>query len=134
MLTRNRPCTNISEEKHDFQRRPGFWRAVGPSHDCTCSARRVTCAASHRRTELATVTAMAIAATLRNYGDVTLTDQLQEALNSRSIIDRAIGIIVATQHISPVEAFTALRKQSKNGNTRLATIARQLVDGYTQAD
>ncbi|WP_353647787.1 ANTAR domain-containing protein [Nakamurella sp. A5-74] len=77
---------------------------------------------------------MAIAATLRNYGDVTLTDQLQEALNSRSIIDRAIGIIVATQHISPVEAFTALRKQSQNGNTRLATIARQLVDGYTQAD
>lgn len=83
--------------------------------------------------ELVTVTALAIAATLRNYGDITLTDQLQEALNSRSIIDQAIGILVATQHVPPTEAFAVLRRQSQNSNTRLTTIAQQLVDGYTRA-
>jgi len=82
--------------------------------------------------QLVSLTAVAVTATLRNYADVSLTDQLQEALNSRSVIDQAIGIIIATQKIGPTAAFGMLRKQSQNSNTRVAVIAQRLVDQYVQ--
>lgn len=78
--------------------------------------------------QLATLITMAITATLRNYGDITVTDQLQQALASRSVIDQAIGILVGTQHCTPDEAFTILRGASQTRNVRLHQIAQDLVD------
>lgn len=90
-------------------------------------------AAKHLVAQLVTVAAVAITATLRNHEDVTLADQLQAALSTRAVIDQGIGVIVATRRLTPTDAFTVLRKQSQNSNTRLAVIAQQLVDSYSRA-
>ena len=82
--------------------------------------------------QVVTLATVAITGTLRNYGDVTLTDQLQEALSSRSVIDQAIGIIMGTQRCTAGQAFTALRTASQNRNTRLARICQDLVDRTTR--
>ena len=78
--------------------------------------------------QLATLVTVAITATLRNYGDITVTDQLQQALASRSVIDQAIGILMGTQHCTATEAFAILRSASQTRNVRLHQIAQDLVD------
>jgi GAF domain-containing protein len=85
-------------------------------------------AQQHLIGQVAAVGAVAIASALRNSGDVGLTQQLRTALNSRSVIDQAIGIVVATQRCSPDEAFALLRGISQTSNVRLARIAQELVD------
>lgn len=75
-----------------------------------------------------TMTRVAVTATLRQHTDVTLSDQLQAALNSRSVIDQAVGIVMATQRCSATTAFTLLRGISQTRNIRLAVIARDLVE------
>ena len=85
----------------------------------------------HARTaaaELVTIIVVTITATLRNFGDATLADQLQNALGSRSVIDQAIGILIATQHLSPDDAFAMLRSASQHRNIRLPLIAQELID------
>ncbi|WP_162799175.1 ANTAR domain-containing protein [Nocardioides sp. 616] len=54
-------------------------------------------------------------------------DQLQEALLSRATIDQAKGIIMASRHCSPDEAFRVLTKLSNDTNVRLAEVARAVV-------
>ena len=78
--------------------------------------------------ELVTVIVVTVTATLRNFGDATLADQLQQALGSRSAIDQAVGIIIATQRLNPDEAFATLRRASQHRNIRLPVIAQELID------
>jgi len=79
-------------------------------------------------TQLAQLATIAITGALRTYGSVTLTDQLRTALNTRSVIDQAIGILIATQHCTPDQALAALRGTSQNRNIRLNDVARDLVE------
>ena len=81
--------------------------------------------------QLTHLAAIAITGAIRNYGSLTLTDHLRTALASRSVIDQAIGIIIAAQHCTPEEAFAVLRGISQNRNTRLHTVARELVKRTT---
>lgn len=78
--------------------------------------------------QLSALTAVAITGTLRNYDDVTLTSQLQTALDSRAVIDQAVGIVMATQRCTADQAFTILRGISQTRNIRMNHIARDLVD------
>jgi GAF domain-containing protein len=78
--------------------------------------------------QLVTLITVAITGTLRNYGDVTLTDQLQRALSTRSIIDQAVGILIGNHHCTPAEAFAILRGASQTRNVRLHQLAQDLVD------
>lgn len=78
--------------------------------------------------QVTTAGTVAVSSALRNSGDVALTQQLQTALSSRSVIDQAIGIIVATQRCTTDQAFTMLRGISQTRNIRLARIAQDLVD------
>ena len=77
---------------------------------------------------------MAVTATLRNYRDITVTDQTQQALVFRSVIDQVLGILVGTQHCTPNEAFTILRAASLTRNIRLHQIAQELVDRPTSPE
>jgi GAF domain-containing protein len=77
--------------------------------------------------QIVTLTCVAITATLRNYGDVTLAEQLQTAMSSRSVIDQAMGIVMATEHCTAADAFALLRGISQTRNVRLADIAKDLV-------
>jgi len=61
----------------------------------------------------------------------TTTAQLQEAMASRSVIDQAIGIVMAQNRCSAEDAFDVLRKASQNRNVKLRVIATDVVRGVT---
>ena len=62
----------------------------------------------------------------------TLNEQLQNALNSRVVIEQAKGKLAERLGIDVNQAFTLLRGQARNRNQRLSDLARAFVDG-TQA-
>jgi GAF domain-containing protein len=56
------------------------------------------------------------------------TDRLQRALNSRAVIDQAIGIIRSRSGATAEEAFDRLAKLSQADNVKLNVVAERLVD------
>ncbi len=54
--------------------------------------------------------------------------QLEGALGSRSVIEQAKGIVMATLHCSSDEAFEQLRVRSQSENRKLRQIAQEVVD------
>jgi GAF domain-containing protein len=54
--------------------------------------------------------------------------QMRAALESRKTIDMALGILIATHHCSPDEAFAMLSKTSQQHNRKLRDLAQALVD------
>jgi GAF domain-containing protein len=60
-----------------------------------------------------------------------VTRQLEHALDSRSVIDQALGIMMAQQHCTAEEAFTLLRLHSQNNNRKLRDVATELVERVT---
>jgi nitrate/nitrite-specific signal transduction histidine kinase len=87
--------------------------------------------------ELARRLAEPIGATLANaraYRRVTrLATQLQEALESRAVIERAKGVLMATTGVDETAAFEALRRRSQDENRKLRDVARDLVGGRDDA-
>lgn len=77
---------------------------------------------------LAGQAAIAVTAALRRYDEVTLSDHLRIALSSRSVIDQAIGIVMAHRKCDPEAAFATLRMISQRRNIKLRTVAAELVD------
>lgn len=63
----------------------------------------------------------------------TTARQMREALESRKVIDMAIGILIARHHCSPDEAFGVLSRASQNGNRRLRDLAAALVEAEAAA-
>jgi GAF domain-containing protein len=61
-------------------------------------------------------------------GATATAQQMREALESRKIIDMALGILIATHHCSPDEAFAILSRASQNHNRKLRELARTLVE------
>jgi GAF domain-containing protein len=58
-----------------------------------------------------------------------LAEQLQTALTSRILIEQAKGVISEREGIDVSEAFELLRQTSRNTNTKLTDVARQVVEG-----
>ena len=54
---------------------------------------------------LAHLAAAGMAGALKNFDEITLTNRLRRALSTRGVIDQAVGIIIAHQHLTPEEAF-----------------------------
>lgn len=59
--------------------------------------------------------------------------QLQEALESRKVIDMALGILIALHHCTPEEAFAILVRTSQHHNRKLRDLARVLVEAESKA-
>ena len=55
------------------------------------------------------------------------TAQLTAAIESRAVIDQAIGVLIARSGTTPERAFEELARQSQNTNVKLRDIATQLV-------
>jgi GAF domain-containing protein len=73
------------------------------------------------------------AATLTTYVDaVELSRQLQQAMESRAVIEQAKGILMASEHIDAQEAFDILVRASQNRNRKLRVIAADIVRRYTK--
>lgn len=53
---------------------------------------------------------------------------MRAALESRKTIDMALGILIATHHCSPDEAFAMLSKTSQQHNRKLRDLAKALVE------
>ncbi|MGX5657307.1 GAF and ANTAR domain-containing protein [Geodermatophilus nigrescens] len=53
---------------------------------------------------------------------------LQQALDSRAVIDQAKGILVERFRLTPEQAFAALARVSNRTNTKLREVAERLVD------
>jgi GAF domain-containing protein len=60
---------------------------------------------------------------------VTLASQLKLALESRSTIEQAKGILMARSHCTPEQAFDLLVQQSQHQNRKLRLVAEELVHG-----
>ena len=58
-----------------------------------------------------------------------LAAQLQEALDSRAVIEQAKGVLMAGQGCTPKEAFELLRQASQRENVKLRDIANRIVAG-----
>jgi GAF domain-containing protein len=56
------------------------------------------------------------------------TEQLKRALDSRTVIDQAIGIVRSRSGCSAEEAFDRLARMSQGDNMKLRVVAQQLVD------
>lgn len=58
-----------------------------------------------------------------------VNEQLQTALNSRIIVEQAKGILAERGQFDMDQAFKVLRAYARNTNTRLAQVARAIIDG-----
>jgi hypothetical protein len=83
---------------------------------------------------LAGQAALAVTAALRHYDEVTLSDHLRIALSSRSVIDQAMGIVMAQQRGTPEQAFAALRTISQRRNIKLRVVAAELVETTSRSE
>ncbi len=57
-----------------------------------------------------------------------LVEQLQTALNSRTLIEQAKGVLSARRQVGIAEAFTLMRAFARDHNRLLAEVARGIVD------
>jgi GAF domain-containing protein len=60
-----------------------------------------------------------------------LSNQLQQAMESRAVIEQAKGILIAMEHCDPDTAFHILVRASQRENRKLRAIAQDIVDKYT---
>jgi GAF domain-containing protein len=60
--------------------------------------------------------------------------QLKLALDSRAVIDQAIGVLMARHRITAGQAFAELSRQSQDTNVKLRDIATRLVTGLSSPD
>ena len=60
-----------------------------------------------------------------------LSEQLERALASRSVIDQALGLLMGQQKCDPRTAFELLRRRSQNTNRKLRDIAADIITRLT---
>jgi GAF domain-containing protein len=77
---------------------------------------------------LTALTGVTISTAMGHFDETQLSDHLRRALSNRSVIDQAIGIVIASQHCSPGEAFDVLRTVSQNRNIKLRDVAAEVVE------
>lgn len=87
--------------------------------------------AVRRAREFAGDIAPLIAIALKLNGQMRLNEDLQGALASRSVIDQALGIVMAQNRCGRDTAFGILRNASQNRNAKLREIAAGLIHSVT---
>jgi GAF domain-containing protein len=85
-----------------------------------------------RAARVADRAAGALSVATRMAAQVRLSEQLRQALESRAVIDQAIGVIMAQQRCSAQQAFAVLRSASQNRNIKLRTVATGIVGSLQQ--
>jgi GAF domain-containing protein len=72
--------------------------------------------------------AIALANAQLHQACVDLTGQLEQALESRSVIDQAKGVLMERRGVAASEAFEELRRRSQHENRKVRELAQELVD------
>lgn len=83
---------------------------------------------------LADVAAMGVLQQRHAQDSIDLADQLQTALDSRVVIERAVGILVERRGLRTDEAFESIRDYARSNNRRLRAVAQAIVDGAVKPD
>jgi GAF domain-containing protein len=86
-----------------------------------------TPAVRHHAETFAVQAAAGLTLVLRNVTQAEESEQLEQALASRTVIDQALGILMAQQRCTADEAFALLRAQSQNNNRKLRDVAGDLI-------
>jgi len=73
----------------------------------------------------------ALSLAIRLASHAALIEQLRSSLASRTVIDQALGIIMAREHCTQDHAFAILRSASQNSNVKLRDIASAVVTSIT---
>jgi AmiR/NasT family two-component response regulator len=77
----------------------------------------------------------AIEVAIRRYREAARLDekvnQLETALERRTLIERAKGIVMERQGIDEREAFERLRERARAGNKRVVDVAAAVVEGHS---
>ncbi|MFE9452757.1 ANTAR domain-containing protein [Streptomyces sp. NPDC006739] len=58
----------------------------------------------------------------------TTNGQLQRAVSSHALVDQAIGVVVVLAGVDPATAWEVLREISQRTNTKLSTVAADVLD------
>jgi GAF domain-containing protein len=69
----------------------------------------------------------ALTLALRMASCTDLNEQLRSSIGSRAVIDQALGVIMATEHVAQDRALALLRSISQNTNVRLRELAASIV-------
>jgi GAF domain-containing protein len=78
---------------------------------------------------LYTTAAAAAIANARRYAEARrLAENLRRAIESRAVIDQAIGTLMATRGLDADTAFQLLARESQNTNTKLRDVAARVAD------
>lgn len=72
--------------------------------------------------------ALLLSGVLERLSQAELIGHLNAALASRTVIDQAIGMIMATRTCSAAEAFAVLRKMSNDQNVKLRDVAAAMTE------
>ena len=68
-------------------------------------------------------------ANARQYAEARgLAENLRRAIESRAVIDQAIGALMATRGIDADAAFEVLSRESQNTNTKLRDLAGRVLE------
>jgi transcriptional regulator with GAF, ATPase, and Fis domain len=76
----------------------------------------------------ASYAAIALANAHLNSSNAALAAQMQQAMESRSIIDQAIGITIARERCDAERAFDILSRASQAANRKLRDVAKTIVE------
>lgn len=87
--------------------------------------------ARRRARDFADDTAGVIALALKLLGQTRLNDDLHGVLASRSVIDQALGVLMAENRCDREEAFGILRQASQNRNVKLRDVAAGVIHSIT---
>jgi GAF domain-containing protein len=69
----------------------------------------------------------ALTLALRMASCTDLNEQLRSSIGSRTVIDQALGVIMATEHCAQDRALALLRSVSQNSNVKLRDLAASIV-------
>lgn len=84
-----------------------------------------------RALDFADRASVALTLTIRRHEQDRTARQLEEALASRTLINQAIGVLMAEQHCDAHVAFDLLRRQSQACNRKIREIAADLITRVT---
>jgi GAF domain-containing protein len=87
--------------------------------------------ARQRAEVLATQASTALTLALRFSSQAERSRQLVEALHARSVIDQALGILMAQQSCDARTAFELLRRRSQSANRKLRLVASDVIEHAT---
>ena len=112
--------------KSSFSSRHRFIDTAGNVHDAIVVADRMS-------DETGAVVGTAgyyldLTATFVETRQVALDEALPDLFEARAVIEQAKGILMAIYRVSPEQAFGVLRWRSQETNTKLRSLAKQLID------